>query len=61
METQQLRAKLDAQNVLVSVHTIWCDLSRGVMRPLVPVTMRRLVFNSVHSLATQEYVPPGAC
>ena len=51
VETQQLRAKLDAQNVLVSSHTIWCDLSRGVMRPLVPVTMLRLVFNSVHSLA----------
>ena len=42
---------LDAQNVLVSSHNIWCDLSRGVMRLLVPVTMRCLVFNSLHSLA----------
>ena len=51
METQQLRAKLDAQDVLIGGHTIWCDISRGVMRPLVPVTMRCLVFNRMHSLA----------
>ena len=29
VETQQLRAKLNAQDVLISGHTIWCDLSRG--------------------------------
>ena len=51
VETQQLRAKLNAQDVLINGHTIWCDLSRGVMRPLVPVAMHRLVFNSIHSLA----------
>ena len=51
VETQQLRAKLIAQDVLISGHTIWCDLSRGVMRPLIPVAMRRLVFNIVNSLA----------
>ena len=50
-ETQQLRAKLAAQDVLISGHKIWCDTSTGVMRPLVPVSLRRLVFNSVHSLA----------
>ena len=50
-ETQQLRAKLTAQDVLISGHKIWCDTSTGVMRPLVPVSLRRLVFNSVHSLA----------
>ena len=33
VETQQLRAKLDAQDVLIGGHTIWCDISRGVMRP----------------------------
>ena len=43
-ETQQLRAKLNAQDVLIGGHTM-------VMMPLVPVTMHRLVFNSVHSLA----------
>ena len=51
VETQQLCAKLNAQDVLINGHTIWCDLSRGVMRPLVPAAMRRLVFNSIHSLA----------
>ena len=56
VETQQLRVKLNAQDVLISGHTIWCDLSWGVMRPLVPATMCRLVFNSVHSLAH-----PGIC
>ena len=50
-ETQQLRAKLDAQDVLISGHRVWCDLSCRVMRPLIPATMRCLVFNSVHSLA----------
>ena len=42
VETQQLHAKLNAQDMLINGHTIWCDLSRGVMRPLVPVAMRRL-------------------
>ena len=50
-KTQQLCAKLDAQDVLVSGNRIWCEVSHGVLRPLVPATMRHLVFNSVHSLA----------
>ena len=49
METQDLRAKLDAQDVLISGHKIWCDNSLGVLRPLVPVSMQRLVFNRVHT------------
>ena len=55
-ETLQLHAKLDAQDVLISGHKVWCDLSCGVMRPLMPATMHRLVFNNVHSLAH-----PGIC
>ena len=55
-ETQELHAKLDAQDVLISGQKIWCDSSLGVLRPLVPVSMRRLVFNSMHSLAH-----PGLC
>ena len=51
VEMQQLRAKLTTQDLLISGHTIWCDISRGVMRPLIPAPMHRLVFNSVHSLA----------
>ena len=50
-EMQQLRARLAAQDVLISGHKIWCDTSSGVMRLLLPGSMRRLVFNSVHSLA----------
>ena len=45
-----------AQDVLINGHRIWCDNSQGVQRPIVPANMRRLVFNSVHSLA-----PPGIC
>ena len=50
-ETQQPRAKLDAQDVLIYGNKIWCDSSTGVLRPLIPDSMHRLVFNSVHSLA----------
>ena len=50
-ETQGLRAKLAAQDMLISSHKIWCDNSLGVLRPLVPVSMWRLVFNSMYSLA----------
>ena len=60
-ETQGLRAKLAAQDMLISSHKIWCDNSLGVLRPLVPVSMWRLVFNSMYSLAHQAYVQPGTC
>ena len=55
-ETQELHAKLAAQDVLISSHKIWCNSSLGVLRPLVLVSMQCLVFNSVHSLAH-----PGIC
>ena len=42
-ETQQLRAKLDAQDVLIYGNKIWCDSSTQVLRPLIPDSMRRLV------------------
>ena len=50
-ETQELHTKMAAQDVLISGHRIWCDNSLGVLRPLVPASMRCLVFNSIHSLA----------
>ena len=55
-EMQQLRAKLDAQHMLVSGHRIWCDISYWVLRPLVPATTLHLVYISEHSLAH-----PGIC
>ena len=42
-ETQQLRAKLDAQDVLIYGNKIWCDSSTRVLRPLIPDSMRSLV------------------
>ena len=50
-ETQELGTKLTTQDVLFSRQKIWCDNSLGVLSPIVPVSMRRLVFNSMHSLA----------
>ena len=50
-EMQELRAKLTSQDWLIRGHRIWCDNSLGVLRLLVPASMRRLVFNSLHSLA----------
>ena len=34
-----------------STHTLLCDVSQGRPRPLVPLTMRRDIFNSLHSLS----------
>ena len=41
-EIQELSAKLATQAMLKISHKIWCDNSLGVLRPLVPVSMRRL-------------------
>ena len=35
----------------VGLAELWCDVSRGVARPLVPALHRRAVFDAVHSLA----------
>ena len=42
-----------AQDGLISGHRIWCDNYQGVLRPIVPANMKRLVFNSL--------APPGIC
>ena len=34
-----------------STHTLLCDVSQGRPRPLVPLAMRRDIFNSLHSLS----------
>ena len=38
-------------SVPVSGSVLWCDSSTGILRPLVPETMRRLVFNTIHSVS----------
>ena len=30
---------------------LWCDSSTGILRPLIPETMRRLVFKTNHSVS----------
>ena len=41
---------LQVQEVGVRGHKVWCDVSTGVIRPLVPAQQRRLVFDQIHSL-----------
>ena len=51
VETTALPAKMRTRDVLVGRAAVWCDISMGRPRPLVPVSMRRVVFDSIHSLA----------
>uniref|UniRef100_A0A5S6Q4I7 RNA-directed DNA polymerase n=1 Tax=Trichuris muris TaxID=70415 RepID=A0A5S6Q4I7_TRIMR len=50
--------------------TLWCDVSHGMTRPYVPLSMRREVFNNLHALShpgiratrrliTRQYVWPA--
>ena len=52
-ETLALRENpsLDIQELVVSGVQLWCDVSTGVLRPLVPVQQRRRVFDAIHGLA----------
>ena len=43
--------QLQAVPVPASITTIICDLSTGTPRPFVPQALRRLVFDSLHSLS----------
>ena len=71
-ETATLRdsTALQVQEVIVGGQRLWCDISTGVWRPLVPVLQRRQVFEAIHSLAhpgiraskrliTSRFVWPG--
>ena len=40
-ESQELRAKLAAQDVLIISHKMWCDNSLGLLRPLLPSLQQR--------------------
>jgi cleavage and polyadenylation specificity factor subunit 1 len=52
-QTQLLRESTTLKIVKLKVGQaeLWCDVSRGVARPLVPALHRRAVFDAVHSLA----------
>ena len=42
---------LKAVEVQVGAERVWCEESTGVLRPIVPMTHRRRIFDSVHNLA----------
>jgi hypothetical protein len=42
-------SKLKLELVAFGENTLWCDVSTGRPRPLVPTAFRRLVFNAVHA------------
>ena len=44
-------SSLHLQDVEVQGHVLTCDVSTGVLRPLVPVQQRKAVFESIHGLA----------
>jgi cleavage and polyadenylation specificity factor subunit 1 len=50
---QQLRANpsLQIQTVNIADKELICDVSTGVMRPLVPLSMRQFVFKAMHQLS----------
>ena len=52
-QTQEIAARgsLQVKKVLVEEVELLCDLSTGVLRPLVPVQQRRAIFDAVHNLA----------
>lgn len=52
-DVQQLVKKksLQLQKLVFNSDHVWCDLSSGVPRPLVPTCFRRLIFQHVHDLA----------
>ena len=47
----RLSSTLTVVSVPFSGSVLWCDSSTGILRPLVPETMRRLVFNTTHSVS----------
>ena len=44
-------SSLQLQAVEVMGVNLWCDISTGVPRPVIPVEDRRAVFNAFHGLA----------
>ena len=52
-ETQELRAtpSIEAAQVTVEGVPLWCETATGTLRPMVPVSQRRAVFEAVLSLA----------
>ena len=51
LATSTTSLRLEHVPLLNSNNTILCDVSQGHPRPLVPATMRRDIFNNLHSLS----------
>ena len=52
-ETLKLRSnsKMQIKHVKIDNVEVYCDLSTGVLRPLVPVAERKTIFTAIHGLA----------
>jgi hypothetical protein len=61
-QTRLLRESPALQVVRMKVgqSELWCDMSRGAARPLVPALHRRVVFDAVHSGAEIVSIASGA-
>jgi len=51
VETKAMRGCPDVQQVLVGGKELTCMGQTGALRPVVPVSLRRKVFDSIHGLA----------
>ena len=51
VKKMQESVSLKVQQMEVSGSTLWCDTSAAMLRPLVPVALRKKVFLAVHGLA----------
>ena len=47
--------------VQVEGFPVWCDVSTRVWRPVVPQGFRQQVFDAIHRLIHQGYMPLHAC
>lgn len=51
LSTSTTSLHLEHVPILNSNHSLLCDVSQGHLRPLVPSTMRRDIFNNINSLS----------
>ena len=49
-------SSLRLQRVAIQTAEVWCDISTGSIRPVIPADLRKAVFDSVHTL-----IHPGVC
>ena len=61
-ETQEVltsNTSLLLEMVVYQGANLWCDTSTGALRPLVPVSQRRAIFQQVHELSHAGWRPRG--